>query len=75
MSKVKEFFKKKDVEISLKRYGIDALGAMAQGLYIIDAGHYGVEHIFIEYISMQLKGKTALDIYTEEKKMPYWLSE
>lgn len=52
--------------------GIDA---MAQGLYIIDAGHYGVEHIFIEYISMQLKGKTALDVYTEEKKMPYWLSE
>ena len=33
MSKVKEFFKKKDVEISLKRYGIDALGAMAQGLF------------------------------------------
>lgn len=52
--------------------GIDA---MAQGLCIIDAGHYGVEHIFNEYISMQLKGKTALDIYVEEKKMPYWLSE
>lgn len=28
-----KFFKKKDVEISLKRYGIDALGAMAQGLF------------------------------------------
>ena len=25
--------KKKDIEISLKRYGIDALGAMAQGLF------------------------------------------
>ena len=33
MSGVKEYFKKKDVEISLKRYGIDALGAMAQGLF------------------------------------------
>ena len=33
MSKVKEFLKKKDIEISLKRYGIDALGAMAQGLF------------------------------------------
>ena len=52
--------------------GIDA---MAQGLCIIDAGHYGMEHIFIEHISMLLKGKTALDVYTEEKKMPYWLSE
>lgn len=33
MSKVKEFFKRKDVEISAKRYGIDALSAMAQGLF------------------------------------------
>ena len=29
----KEFLKKKDIEISLKRYGVDALGAMAQGLF------------------------------------------
>lgn len=28
-----KFLKKKDVEISLKRYGIDALGGMAQGLF------------------------------------------
>ena len=33
MSKFKEFLKRKDIEISLKRYGIDALGAMAQGLF------------------------------------------
>ena len=33
MGKVKDYLKKKDVEISLKRYGIDALGAMAQGLF------------------------------------------
>ena len=33
MSKVKDYLKKKDIEISLKRYGIDALGAMAQGLF------------------------------------------
>ena len=33
MSKVKTFFKRKDIEVSLKRYGIDALGAMAQGLF------------------------------------------
>lgn len=29
----KEFLKKKDIEFSVKRYGIDALGAMAQGLF------------------------------------------
>ena len=30
---MQEFLKRKDIEISLKRYGIDALGAMAQGLF------------------------------------------
>ena len=33
MEQVKAFLKKKDIEISAKRYGIDALGAMAQGLF------------------------------------------
>lgn len=33
MGQIKAFFKKKDVIISSKRYGIDALGAMAQGLF------------------------------------------
>ena len=31
--KVKEFLKRKNIVISAKRYGIDALGAMAQGLF------------------------------------------
>lgn len=33
MEKVKAFLKRKDIEISAKRYGVDALGAMAQGLF------------------------------------------
>ena len=33
MEKLKDFLHKKDIEISVKRYGIDALGAMAQGLF------------------------------------------
>ena len=33
MGKVKDFFRRKDVILSGKRYGIDALGAMAQGLF------------------------------------------
>ena len=33
MGKIREFLKKKDVIFSGKRYGIDALGAMAQGLF------------------------------------------
>ena len=31
--KVKAFLKRKDVVFSASRYGIDALGAMAQGLF------------------------------------------
>ncbi len=33
MRKIQAFFKRKNVTFSLKRYGIDALGAMAQGLF------------------------------------------
>ncbi|BEU88808.1 PTS sugar transporter subunit IIC [Selenomonas sp. TAMA-11512] len=33
MEKIKAFLRKKDIEISAKRYLIDALGAMAQGLF------------------------------------------
>ena len=33
MSKLKAFLKRKDIVFSPKRYGIDALGAMAQGLF------------------------------------------
>lgn len=51
--------------------GIDAV---AKGLTIIDAGHYGVEHIFIEYIANFLKGKTGtLEVVCAQKKEPFWL--
>ena len=33
MAKIKAFLKRKDIILSSKRYGIDALGAMAQGLF------------------------------------------
>jgi len=33
MSKIRAFFKRKNVTLSLQRYGIDALAAMAQGLF------------------------------------------
>ena len=33
MAKLKDFLKRKDIIFSAKRYGIDALGAMAQGLF------------------------------------------
>ena len=33
MGNFKAFLKKKNIEISMKRYGIDAMSAMAQGLF------------------------------------------
>ncbi len=33
MGKIREFLRRKDIVISARRYGIDALGAMAQGLF------------------------------------------
>ena len=33
MGKFKAFLKRKDIVFSAQRYGIDALGAMAQGLF------------------------------------------
>jgi uncharacterized membrane protein len=33
LERLKGFLKRKDIEISLRRYGIDAMGAMAQGLF------------------------------------------
>ena len=33
MKQIQDFLHRKNIEISLKRYGVDALGAMAQGLF------------------------------------------
>ncbi len=35
MADLKAFMKRKNIEFSAKRYGIDALGAMAQGLFVL----------------------------------------
>ena len=50
MEKFKAFLRRKDIEISIKRYGIDALGAMAQGLFcslLIGTISTHLEHSFI----------------------------
>lgn len=37
----------------------EGIDAVARGLAIIDAGHYGVEHIFIKDVARQLDGKLS----------------
>ena len=49
--------------------GIDAV---AQGLSIIDAGHYGIEHIFIGYMEQYLKEHLqGVEIFAQGRRDPF----
>ena len=51
--------------------GIDAV---ARGLGVIDAGHYGVEHIYVEYMAKFLKEiAPELTVETAPAKEPFWI--
>lgn len=51
----------------------EGLDAIEQGLCIIDAGHYGLEHIFIDYIKEYLESshKQQLEILTYHSGSPF----
>ena len=44
-----------------------SIDAVAQGICIIDAGHYGTEYIFMDYMEREL---TAMLTDLEVEKMP-----
>ena len=51
--------------------GIDAV---AKGLCIIDAGHYGVEHIFVNYMAGRIEeGLSGVEACEAHKTMPYYI--
>lgn len=51
--------------------GIDAA---AQGLCVIDAGHYGTEHIFIEQMKQELESTFPdLTVKREPFGLPFWI--
>lgn len=50
----------------------DGIDAAAQGLSIIDAGHYGMEKIFIPYMEAYLKEHTTgLEIIRQQEREPF----
>lgn len=50
----------------------EGLDSVAQGLMVIDAGHYGIEKIFIDYIRQYLKRKFPdLAVYTHRDVEPF----
>ena len=64
MNKFKVFLKRKDIEISLRRYGVDTLSAMAQGLFcslligtILDTVGKQFNIGFLTAIIFELNGK------------------
>ncbi len=52
----------------------EGIDAVARGLCIIDAGHYGLEHIFIPYMEEYLKKHCAgVEILTQPLSFPFWV--
>lgn len=50
----------------------DGIDALDQGLVILDAGHYGVEHVFIDQMKEFLEKEfPQLKVYTEPIKEPF----
>lgn len=52
----------------------EGIDSVAQGMAIIDAGHYGLEHIFIEDVAGYLSEKlSGVDVVTAPKEHPFQL--
>lgn len=51
----------------------EGLDSLEQGLAVIDAGHYGLEKIFVPYMEKYCRKKLpGLKIYTAPEKDPFW---
>ena len=52
----------------------DALDAMEQGLTIIDAGHYGLEKIFVPYLKEYIgREMSDITVYVAKESCPFWI--
>ena len=53
----------------------EGIDAVEQGLSIIDAGHYGLEKIFVPYMEEYCRRKLiGVKIYTAAVKNPFWVA-
>ena len=51
----------------------EGIDAVARGLAIIDAGHYGIEQIFVPYMKDYLKRELpGVTVYTVTPAEPCW---
>ncbi len=52
----------------------DGIDAVARGLCIIDAGHYGLEHIFIRYMKEYLEKRcVGVEVVAQQLTFPFWV--
>ena len=52
----------------------EGIDAVSRGLCIIDAGHYGLEHIFIRYMKEYLeKSCEGVEIAAQQITFPFWV--
>ena len=52
----------------------EGLDAMAQGLMVIDAGHYGIEKLFVPYMAEYMKREfPRLEVFAAKEKNPFWV--
>lgn len=53
----------------------EGIDAVEQGLAIIDAGHYGLEKVFVPYMEEYCRRKIrGVEIYTAPEKEPFWIA-
>ncbi|MBQ8188262.1 MAG: Nif3-like dinuclear metal center hexameric protein [Lachnospiraceae bacterium] len=51
----------------------EGIDAVARGMAIIDAGHYGIEKIFVPYMKEYLKREVnGVLVYTQQAEEPFW---
>ncbi|MGM0369818.1 MAG: PTS transporter subunit IIC [Bacillota bacterium] len=64
LRKIKNFLEKKNIELSVKRYGIDALGAMAKGLFASL-----IVGLILKVLGEQLQIEVFLEFYEVARDM------
>lgn len=49
----------------------EGLDLKDEGISVIDAGHYGLEHIFTEAVASYLRETFSIEVLQQEKQLPY----
>ena len=64
-----------DVLITVDIDHHEGIDAVAQGLCIIDAGHYGTEHIFVGDMETYLQANCPeVEVHTQKLTFPFWIA-